>query len=590
MLRLVSCIAYDHDLTLVGLAALICSLGALVSTHLLGKTMTIRSNARFAWGFIGAIAGGSTIWCTHFVAMLAYQPGIPITYEFGPTFASLMVGIVGCGISFAVVGENIRHAAKIGGAIFGLSVSAMHYTGMMAFATHAIFTWEVPYLIASVILAISISICAFESIRLWSGTKALIGGTGFLVLAIVMLHFTGMTAIAINPYAYFPADYTDDAARSMIAVAVAGVALLVLGTGAVSYFLDGQARSYAAIRLRHLAESAVDGMVVVRDETVVEANTEFLRMTGAASRDVVGKHVSKFLREHDSHPRNKLVRAEVRTLEGALIQVELTIRTETVTDDDHPLTIYALRDISQRLEHEKRISFLAQFDSLTGLRNRTSFLEQTANILDWNRGRAQYAVMAIDLNRFKEVNDTHGHAAGDRVLSETGDRLKTLLNGSQMAARIGGDEFVIFSEIQNREDAVQFAERLEEMFSREIDHEGIALQCGASIGVALAPADGNDITTLLNNADLAMYRAKSSETAHICLYDKSMDDTVRAHRRMIEELRHAIENDELELHYQVQMNVTHEEIAGYEALVRWNHPERGLIPPTSSFRWLSRPV
>ncbi|WP_424982480.1 bifunctional diguanylate cyclase/phosphodiesterase [Maritalea sp. S77] len=579
MLRVINCIAYAHDLALVALAAVICAVGAFVSVHLLKKVFATTSRARFAWGFIGAIAAGSTIWCTHYVAMLAFEPGVPVSYDFGPTLVSLIVAILGCIAAYGLASERFAFAAPIGGTVFGLAISAMHYMGMTAFSARALLAWDMNYVVASVLLAVVLGALTFTFMDKLRGAKSIAIGSGVMVLAIVSLHFTGMAALEISPLAPDAADATVAEARNMIAVAVAGVCLLVLGTGAVAFFLDNQARAFATIRLRHLAESAVDGMAVVRDQHVIGANSEFARMVKMSKADIVGKPVAKFIENVAQYQEGKLSATELKREDGSGLPVELAVQTEQVSEDGQPLTVLALRDISQRLAQEEKISFLAQYDSLTGLRNRATFLENTQNILEWGGNDSAYAVIAIDLDRFKEVNDMHGHVAGDRVLGCTGKRLKEVLASHQFAARIGGDEFVVFSEIKSKDDAIHLAEVLERELGQDIEHDGAVLSCPASFGIALYPDDGQQINTLLNNADLAMYRAKSSDDQQICLYDKGMDDTIRKRRQLVDELRLAIQSDQLELHYQVQMNVPDETVAGYEALVRWRHPEKGLLPP-----------
>lgn len=579
MLRVINCIAYAHDLILVALAALICASGAFVSVHLLKKVFATKSRARFAWGFIGAIAAGSTIWCTHYVAMLAFEPGVPVAYDFGPTLISLIVAILGCIAAYGLAGERFAFAAPIGGATFGLAISAMHYMGMTAFSARALTAWDMNYVAASVFLAVLLGALTFWLMQNMRGARSIAAGTGTMVLAIVSLHFTGMAALEITPLAPASGDVTAVEARDLIAAAVAGVCFLVLGTGAVTYFLDNQARAFASIRLRHLAESAVDGMAVVRGDLMVEANSEFARMVKMSKKEITGQPVAKFLDQVEQYQEGVLSATELKRADGSSLPVELAVQTEQVSEDGQPLTILALRDISQRLAQEEKITFLAQYDSLTGLRNRATFLENSQSILDWGGEDGDYAVIAIDLDRFKEINDMYGHAAGDSVLGKTGKRLKKALAAHQFAARIGGDEFVVFSKIESKDDAIQLAELLERELNQDIEHDGVVLRCEASFGIALYPEDGRQINTLLNNADMAMYRAKSSDDQQICLYDKGMDDTIRKRRQLVDELRLAIQSDQLELHYQVQMNVPKETVAGYEALVRWNHPTKGMLPP-----------
>jgi len=153
-MRILTCIAEQHDLWFVALAALICTSGALISMRLYVRTREVASASRMAWIFLGAVAAGSTIWCTHFVAMLAYRPGVQVAYDPALTGLSLAVAIVAAGVSLTVASAKFSFAREIGGALFGLGVVAMHYTGMAAFSAQALVAWDVAYVAASVVLSI----------------------------------------------------------------------------------------------------------------------------------------------------------------------------------------------------------------------------------------------------------------------------------------------------------------------------------------------------------------------------------------------------------------------------------------------------
>ncbi|MBJ3776135.1 bifunctional diguanylate cyclase/phosphodiesterase [Acuticoccus mangrovi] len=579
MLRLASCVAFGHNLALVGLAVVLCLVGSAITARLLRRVIASYGHARLAWIALGAIAAGCTIWCTHFIAMLGYVPGVVVTYDPTITLVSLLLAIVGCFAAFGMASEKLRYAAPLGGAAFGVAIAAMHYCGMMALAVNGTVEWSPVLVVVSIVLSVLFGVAAFSQIARSTPRRAVLVGAGLLSLTIVALHFTGMAALSIYPNAPAAGDIVDDVARGLIAFAVTGIGLLLLFTGAISYFLDAQAQEKSSSQLRHLTQSAVDGMAVVQDERIVEANAALERMTGMSRAELLGRSMGEFLLLPSALPQATLLSSSLTRAAGESIPVEFAVHTEAGTTDGRPLTVFSLRDMSQRLAQEKRIVFLAEYDSLTGLRNRASFLEQCTAVLHWNASPAHFAVLAIDLNRFKEVNDTYGHAAGDRVLRTAGMRLKDALDRNQMAARLGGDEFAVFAKVHSKEEAIALAERIDATFSKPVEFEGALLQCHASIGMALYPNDGDEVTVLINNADLAMYRAKASGGDHICLYDKAMDDTARMQRRLVDDMRQAIARNELELHYQVQIRLPAEEAVSYEALVRWRHPERGLVPP-----------
>ncbi|MET0182441.1 MAG: EAL domain-containing protein [Caulobacterales bacterium] len=401
-----------------------------------------------------------------------------------------------------------------------------------------------------------------------------LASAGILVLAIVALHFTGMSAMTITPFA--PDGLTNQDAYTALAFAVAGVGLLVLGTGFASYALDVQAAARARSSLSQLAESTIDGVIIARDGRIVEVNAAFETLTGR-SRDAIMTSTLEQLGLAGIEEQS-LVMTRVVDASGQQIPVEVFSRRENAKAESG-LLVYAVRDVRQRQAQERRMAHLARNDSLTGLPNRASFLEHLERCVKNASAERKLALLSIDLNRFKEVNDLHGHAAGDHVLKTLAGRMIALRQGSEFIARLGGDEFVATVTVHERCDALDLAARLEQHLGMAVSYEHIDLVCGASIGIAIFPDDGETTTALMNNADLAMYRAKSSLTEQVCFYEEKMDEVVRARRKVTVELREAIAREQFHLRYQLQANTTTREIVAYEALLRWKHPERGYIPP-----------
>ncbi|MCJ8139787.1 EAL domain-containing protein [Falsirhodobacter halotolerans] len=243
--------------------------------------------------------------------------------------------------------------------------------------------------------------------------------------------------------------------------------------------------------------------------------------------------------------------------------------------------VSTFEDVSERTRSERQIVHMARHDALTGLPNRASFAEHLAWALDdaGVDGGMQVAVLGIDLDRFKEINDHLGHAVGDDVLIGLATRLTNVLEKGEFLARFGGDEFAAYKAFRTREEVEAFAARLLETICQPIPLAQNELSVGASIGIALFPEDGHVGGKLISNADMAMYRAKSSITEKICYYEAEMDEASRTRRQMARDLWRAVERDELYLHHQIQKSVTTGETTGYEVLLRWQHPERGNISP-----------
>ena len=253
----------------------------------------------------------------------------------------------------------------------------------------------------------------------------------------------------------------------------------------------------------------------------------------------------------------------------------------------------AVHDITRRKDAEEQILRLAYYDPLTGLPNRLLFSEQLAKALaQAERQRRNVAVMFVDLDNFKRVNDTLGHKAGDELLRMASARLGGALrahdsvarvSGEQLPhsiARLGGDEFIVLlTDLQRPEDAVGVAKRVVDTLAEPLTVQGTEVFVGGSVGVAMFPEDGTDVDTLLMNADTAMYRAKSAGRGSFQFYDRSMNASALDRLRMETRLRRALERDEFVLQYQPRIDVISGRIVGAEALIRWQHPERGLLPP-----------
>jgi diguanylate cyclase (GGDEF)-like protein/PAS domain S-box-containing protein len=399
-----------------------------------------------------------------------------------------------------------------------------------------------------------------------------------MVLGIVVLHFTAMSAMTILPFAPLDGALTGDDARQAIAIGVAGVGLLVLGAGAASYALDSQSRNQAEIRLQHLIEGSVDGMAVERDGVIIALNAALLNLIGVEREAVVGHSLSHWAEDVARLADADMVQSSLRTASGEVLPVELAAKRDHASEGE--VMLYSVRDLRARQAQERRIAHLARNDSLTGLPNRSSFLErlnrQTATI----KPGETLALFALDLNRFKEVNDLYGHAVGDQLLCRISEQLRDALKDGEFVARQGGDEFVAMAPVSSRAEAQAVAERLRAAVVRSVTIDHADLSCGASIGISLWPEDADDLSTLINNADLAMYRAKGSLTVDICFYEADMDQAVRARRRVTQSLREALDNEQFELHYQVQASVETGKATGYEVLLRWKDENGRNIPPS----------
>lgn len=239
------------------------------------------------------------------------------------------------------------------------------------------------------------------------------------------------------------------------------------------------------------------------------------------------------------------------------------------------------KDITAERERERDASRLVKYDSLTGLANRHRMEKRLAGLLTaYKSAKRSCALMMLDLDRFKQVNDTLGHPAGDELLKQVAQRLKTILGDKAEIGRLGGDEFqVILPDMDDRGQLGELAQRVIQMISQPYSIEGSRAIIGTSVGVAIAPYDGLDSDELVSSADLALYAAKGGGRGQFRFYSADLKDSARNRKRIEEDLRDALQSDQLDLHYQPLVCAKSRIVRGFEALMRWEHPERGWISP-----------
>ena len=537
---------------------------------------------RAQWLFLAGLAAGSATWATHFLAMLAFEPGLPTGYVASETVASLFVAIGALAIGFAVA-SFVRplFLAEIGGGILGLGISAMHYTGMAGFRTAGEITWDPVLVTASVVMSVLFGALALHlAVRPATSPWYRYGAALALVLSICTLHFTAMGAVTIlpDPTVAVPASVLPN---HMMALSVAMVSALVIGTGFAAYFIDAKSTADTEARLRTLSDAAIEGIVITDDGKVIDVNTSFESLAGRTRESLLKEPLFPNLLtigEGGAPAGTRGVEGKLQKSNGRFVPVEILSKPEGMHSTRR---IYSVRDLSEKKADEGRIHYLAHFDPLSGLPNRMSFMDRLdGEIATAEERRERFALLSFDLDRFKEVNDIFGHAAGDTALVEIAQRLNAVLKPREFLARLGGDEFVaILSSVDRPEEMIAFAERILGAVRAPLGVAGNELQLGASLGISIYPDDAKTAADLLANSDLAMYRAKQAIGNKVCFFEAAMDQKVRERRTLANDLKRALAQHELELYYQVQSRISDGQAVGFEALLRWNHPQRGLVSP-----------
>ena len=593
MFRVISCLGGQHDLRLVVLAAIVCFVTSLVAVNLIHRARMTRHRARLAWIVTAGAASGCGIWATHFIAMLAYEPGIPVAYDIFLTALSFLfaAALMSVGIAVTIFGSGTR-SALLGGAIVGLAIAGMHFLGMQALEVPGRVTWAPDLVIASIVFAVGFGMAAMEATRRKGITMAVVGAMA-LSIAIVSLHFTAMGAIeivpdptrSVTPFSLSP---------SLLALCVAAVTALVLAIGAAGSIVD-QRIGEKNERLEAALQNMYQGLCMLNNDLeVMVVNQRFLEMFGIAPEQVKPLMPMKDLLDvaQQSVPFGQETLLELRRWAFRLIRERKSGTTVFRRSDgriyavshEHMPTmngwVDTFEDITERRNAEEKIAFLARHDALTRLPNRMHFQEQLNKAVSEINRNGNLAVLCLDLDNFKTVNDTLGHQSGDQLLQIAAQRIQGALREGDVVARVGGDEFAILQVVKDQPaGATALASRLVEVMGAPVmigDHQ---MPVGVSIGISVAPTDGVDDDTLLKNADLALYRAKADGRGTYRFFEPEMDARMRARRELELDLRQALSTGAFELYYQPIVNVATNEVTSFEALLRWHHPKRGLISP-----------
>jgi diguanylate cyclase (GGDEF)-like protein len=402
MYRILDCIRYEHDYRLVLVAVAICAVTTWTAWYLYEMSSRSRGLSRSAWILQTAVAAGSGIWATHFIAMLAFKSALPTTYDSLLTLASLLIAILVTGAGFCIAESNLSKWTSIAaGAVIGTGIAMMHYSGMSAMSISGHIRWDPLLVVASITTGILFAAAAMWSFKV-KQSKLL--AAGLLTAAICSLHFTAMGAATVefDPTVIVTSPHIDN---KLLATAIAGVTVLVILSG----------------------------------------------------------------------------------LTAALINLEMARESQ---------------------EQINVLRYLADHDHLTGLPNR-GFISRTIDRSINSVSKSGFALFFVDLDRFKGINDEHGHVAGDNVLRQAAQRLRQAACESAVVARTGGDEFLIVQTGSEPSSARKLTDAILSSFEQPFEILGGRLAfLGVSIGVAFYPRDGDDRESMLRAADLALYRVK----------------------------------------------------------------------------------
>ena len=491
------------------------------------------------WGAFSIVTGTYNYW----LVLLSVAVAVFVSY----TALSLSARVARAN------GASSRIWATGGAIAMGCGIWSMHFIGMLAFRLPIPLSYDIGITVASLMIAIAVSGLALAiASRPEVNFARLAAGAVAMGIGISAMHYCGMTAIQIAPMIRYEPVLL--AASVAVAIAASFVALWLF-----VYLRSGRSVQMAIARI---GAAFVMGLAISGTHYTGMAASRFARnayCTGAVGMDSVW----------------------LATTVGVVAFALLSITTILLVYDAH-LESRTRRHNEQLEQANAQLQHVATHDSLTGLPNRLLLgdrLEQA--IANGERHQRRFAVMVMDLDRFKSINDSLGHLSGDELLKEAARRLAARLRRTDTLARLAGDEFVILiNEITGLHDAESIASGVLTDIGRPVALAGLEVHVSASIGISVYPDDGRDAETLLQHADAAMYHAKKNGRSGFQFFTSTMNTFARERLELENGLRRAVANNEFELHYQPKVDVESGRVDSAEALIRWRDPKRGLIAPS----------
>ncbi|WP_248278192.1 bifunctional diguanylate cyclase/phosphodiesterase [Paenibacillus sp. SZ31] len=601
----------SHDNVLVLISYLIAVAASYNVLDLTSRINKASGRSRWLWLCFGAIVMGMGIWSMHFVGMMAMSLPFPVSYDLVIVLISVAVAIVASLVALLVVSrQRLSLLQLLGGAcLFALGIVLMHYIGMYAMQVEI--RYDAMYVVLSVVIACAASITALwlSLYFLKSGTRhdvwKKVGSALIMGGAIAGMHYTGMMAVHIE--SDMPPNRVISSLNMLLdqkrlAYFISMGTLFTLGLSLVSLYISRLFSKQESEKkenekwYKSLYEHNQDGIISIDlHMRIVGINPAAARIGGIKEKQLKDQSVSALLtmvveedRERIRHMFGRATDGEEMKYETVIYstnqeRVELGVVLAPVIVDKQVVGNYIImKDITDEKRVKVRNYHLAFHDELTGLPNRRMFNQRLSETMESHRyEQKQFAVMVLDLDRFKVINDSLGHIYGDLFLQEMSRRIKDELNGEDVTvARMGGDEFAILvHQYTNLGDITRLAERIIQAIAKPCYLKESEFYVTGSIGIAVFPDHGQDAVELLQHADTAMYEVKKNGKNGYQFFSAALHHELRERMILENDLRKALDRGEFVLHYQPQIQTSEVSMIGVEALVRWNHPTRGLLYP-----------
>ncbi|MGV2620652.1 UNVERIFIED_CONTAM: EAL domain-containing protein [Halobacillus marinus] len=594
----------QYNWWLVVLSIAVSILSSYTALLLVRRMMQTEGAVRWKWLLIGSLTFGVGIWSMHFVAMLAYKMDMVVTYKAWGVTLSVIAAIFSSFLAFYLISRKERRWFHhiLGSVLIGLSIVSMHYIGMDAMEMGMRIEYDPLWVALSIGIALAASFAALQLFTISANVKReeadytnlkWWGSSLGMGAAISGMHYTGMYSASFHPME----EEKISSAVPVIDPTLLGlcIAFGVMATiGFLIKLIAFDTKMESTTDRLHLANQMYKSIVESANDAVItsDASGRVLSWNRAAERifghrkeDMYGKSLRKLTPgPYEEGDLSKMVQVIGRTVEleglhkaGHTFPVELSL----AKIDDHGEVFYIgiIRDITERKEAHARIQELVFKDDLTQLPNRRALYEYLFESMQKEKSDASSAVMFLDLDRFKHVNDVYGHRIGDLLLSETAERMRGCLDEEDLLVRQSGDEFVVVLPEPSEGEARRKAESIMKAMALPFLIDDREIYMSVSIGISLFPKDGHDSELILKHADTAMYQAKQSGGNQCVFFTNQISAMISRKVQLEAGLRKAVERGEIEVHYQPQIKVSTGDVIGFEALVRWRHPHMGMISP-----------
>ncbi|MDN3591574.1 bifunctional diguanylate cyclase/phosphodiesterase [Methylobacterium adhaesivum] len=567
-------------------AAAICALSAALMVHLLDRATAKAGRERMWWLCGAALATGLGVWTTHFIAMLGYRTDIILGYAHGITLASALIAVLAVGVPFALSALPARRWARILlGAVAGIGIGVMHVTGMAALEGCSQIQ-SLPANVAACLIG-GLFLGLLRGLPPLRYPYSYLIACPLIVIAVCGAHFVSIAGTTVEGQV---ASVHLPKIQLVLSLLTAGGATILMAGAFIALVATRRFEAQEAAHLRVLAtalQNMSNGILKVSSEGIIQLyNTRLCTMLDLAPRDIsMGMRLQDFLtttgringwdvdriaRVIANHriwmSRSTETRVEHHFDNGRI----LSISCQPVEDG----AVLTYDDVTRDRRAQEEISHLAFHDPLTGLSNRRALSERMK--ADQIHCRAS-TLMLIDLDRFKSVNDTFGHAVGDQLLKAVADRLRSL-DVAGMIARHGGDELAILLSCETA-----WGEDLPERIVAGVEIpytlNGLTIVIGCSIGICDS-RDSSGPDDLMQRADIALYEAKRRGRGQAVRYRPGMIEAIAERGHLENDLRHALALSQFHIVYQPIMSLPSDRVVSFEALIRWTHPHRGAVSPT----------